>query len=91
MRHAFFYHFAIGSQLLRLQRFIKMNIEIDSLFLEQMGKQYLCIQARRFHAFLLKVLLGPLEYPANRPYFVICHILFHLFQPFCLICRDKCV
>ena len=74
MIHTLLHHLAIRGQFLCLQRLIEMHVEIDALLVQQMGKQYLRIEARRFHALLLKVLLRPFEDSANGPYLIaVCH------------------
>ena len=73
MIYALFNHFAKSRQFRCLQGFVKMHIEVNPLFVQDMPQQDLSIQPGIFNALLGKVILCPFENAAYRPYFISCH------------------
>ena len=61
----------ISCQFRCFQRLVKVDVEINPFLLQHMGKQYLGIQAGRFHALGAEVLLSPLQDAAYGPYIAI--------------------
>ena len=76
---ALFDHLAVSGELPGLQRLVEVHVEIDALLLEHVREQHFRVEARRFDALVLEVLLRPLQDAADGPDLVV-HSAFTFFN-----------
>ena len=76
---ALFDHLSVSGELTGLQRLVEVHIEIDALLLEHVREQHFRVEARRFDALILEVLLRPLQDAADGPDLVV-HSAFTFFN-----------
>ena len=62
-----FDHRPVGGQFFTVHGFVIMGVQVDALFMQDMGQEDFRIEARRIDAFAGKVLLRPLQQGTDSP------------------------